>query len=191
MGNTAKIRPQPHSAIVNSADFISEGEQKKLIKNYVANRWWKMSFVRVMVLFAKQTRWAHDIHFFFNCFQTQTKWASLLKFAVYEARQLRNPQEKINLFAVVNKMVRYLPRSLDKDYAFNVNSKKIITHKSFYLDNFVKKVRERLATFLKSRGYICNTILLLIGRPSRITQVPFSYEQQLGFIWRAIGPNMI
>jgi hypothetical protein len=36
-------------------------------------------------------------------------------------------------------MVRQLPRRLDDDYAFNVNIKKNLSHKSLYLHGFVRK----------------------------------------------------
>jgi hypothetical protein len=36
-------------------------------------------------------------------------------------------------------MVANLPRSLDEDYAINVNLKKNIVHKSSYLSGYVKK----------------------------------------------------
>jgi hypothetical protein len=45
----------------------------------------------------------------------------------------------INVPVDVNTMVLSLPRSLDDDYAFNVNLKKNIIHKSSYLSGFVKK----------------------------------------------------
>ena len=45
----------------------------------------------------------------------------------------------INVPVEVDTMVRCLPRSLDDDYAFNVNLKKHITHKSSYLSGLVKK----------------------------------------------------
>lgn len=45
----------------------------------------------------------------------------------------------INVSVDVDTMVRSLPRSLDDDYAFNVNVKKNIMHKSSYISGFVKK----------------------------------------------------
>ncbi|XP_028966621.1 uncharacterized protein LOC100900662 [Galendromus occidentalis] len=45
----------------------------------------------------------------------------------------------INVPVDVDTMVRCLPRSLDDDYAFNVNLKKNIVHKSSYISGFVKK----------------------------------------------------
>ena len=45
----------------------------------------------------------------------------------------------INIAVDVDTMVRSLPRSLDDDYAFNVNLKKNLVHKSSYLSGFVKK----------------------------------------------------
>lgn len=45
----------------------------------------------------------------------------------------------INIPVDVNNMVQHLPRSLDDDYAFNVNIKKNFIHKSTYLNGFVKK----------------------------------------------------
>lgn len=45
----------------------------------------------------------------------------------------------INVPVDVNTMVKCLPRSLDDDYAFNVNLKKNLVHKSSYISGFVKK----------------------------------------------------
>ena len=45
----------------------------------------------------------------------------------------------INVPVDVASMVQCLPRALDDDYAFNVNLKKHIIHKSSYLSGYVKK----------------------------------------------------
>ena len=45
----------------------------------------------------------------------------------------------INVPTDVDTMVRCLPRSLDDDYAFNVNIKRNLIHKSSYLSGYVKK----------------------------------------------------
>lgn len=45
----------------------------------------------------------------------------------------------INVPVDVNNMVNQLPRQLDEDFAFNVNIKENLIHKSVYLHGFVKK----------------------------------------------------
>jgi hypothetical protein len=39
----------------------------------------------------------------------------------------------------VNNMVMTLPRQLDDDYSFNVHLKRLLTHKSRYLQGCIKK----------------------------------------------------
>jgi hypothetical protein len=61
----------------------------------------------------------------------------------------------INVPVDVNNMVRQLPRRLDDDYAFNMNIKKNLIHKSIYLHGFFWKsvVRAWLAHLVNAPLY--------------------------------------